>query len=159
MVEILTFVATTIVGAYIGLFIGKYDSWIETKKRGDLRGEWFAVSHGADESFVKDKITVIRKRGKLYFKNVGNDFGYSYEAYCSVEANNVLTGTWRSLRIGASIVGRVTMIVNPQGDTITGIYTGKNTLGNDLFMAWQLTRQEKALEETQRSLKSYFKFP
>lgn len=152
-------VVTTIFGAILGLIVTRWDSWRETSKRGDLRGEWLAISHGGDHDLVKDKVIISKKRGKLHIRNGGNDFGYAYESFCSIEAGNILHGTWRSLREGSSVGGRVLMIVNPQGTTISGVYTGENSEGTNLILAWVMGRSEEDLCAATRKLQQFFKFP
>jgi hypothetical protein len=140
-------VVTTVIGAVLGLMISKWDTWRETAKRGDLRGEWLALSHGGDHDAVYDKIVISKSRGKLCLRNIGNPYGYSYEAFCVVESYNILHGSWRSLRTGSALTGRVLMMVDPQGTSILGAYTGKNNEGRDLLLIWTLARDADSLKE------------
>jgi hypothetical protein len=152
-------IATTILGALLGLVVTRWDSWRETAKRSDLRGDWWAVSHGGDQDLVNDKVSITKKRGKLYIKNEGNEFAYSYEAHCLVEAANILHGTWRSTRPGATVAGRVLMIVNAQGTMISGVYTGKDKEGRDLILGWALSRNESSLVEAVAAVRSLVQLP
>jgi hypothetical protein len=158
-VELLIAIVTTIVGAILGQAVSRWDSWRQTSSRGDLRGEWLAISHAGDHTSVRDKIMIEKKWGKLHFTNEGNDFGYRYEAYCTVELSNVLSGTWRSLRPGSASGGRVLMIVSPQGTSISGVYSGKTDDGRDVILGWVLARDADELEKAVQRSGHSFEFP
>lgn len=157
--EILIGIATTILGTILGVIATRWDSWRQTSSRGDLRGEWLSISHAADHEAVRDKVIISKKWGKLYLKNVGNEYGYSYEAYCTIEFANVVTGTWRSLREGSGNKGRILMIVNPQATSIIGVYSGKSVDGRDFILGWALAREPEELGRALKRLEKSFDYP
>ena len=157
--EIVIAIVTTILGAVLGVLASRWDSWRQTVGRGDLRGDWLSLSHGGDHEIVKDTINVSRKRGKLYFKNGGNEYGYLYNCHCSIESHNIVTGTWRSLRQGASARGRVLLVANAQGTAMHGVYSGKTSDGKDVILGWVLTRTPDELDQAAKRLKAMLGFP
>ena len=157
--ELFIGIVTTILGVLLGEIVSRWDSWRQTAARGDLRGDWLSISHAGDQSVVKDKITIGKKFGKLHIVNEGNEFGYQYEAHCTIEAQNILTGTWRSLRPGSNSGGRVLMIVSPQGTSIAGVYSGKTADGRDVILGWVLARDAQTLEAATERLGASAEFP
>ena len=157
--ELLIATITMILGAVLGQGISRWDSWRQTSSRGDLRGNWLAISHAGDHAIVRDKIIIGKKWGKLHLKNKGNEFGYLYESYCRIEQTNILTGTWRSLRPGSVSCGSVLMIVNPQATSISGVYSGKTADGCDVILGWVLARNAAELEKAVERLDCNFSFP
>jgi hypothetical protein len=117
------------------------------------------MSHGGDHEVVIDKIIISRKRGKLRIINVGNEYGYSYEAYCVMSMSNILSGQWHSLRKGSALKGKLLMVVNPQGTAISGFYSGKKSDGTDLLLGWVIARTTIDLNATARSLPVIVGFP
>jgi hypothetical protein len=157
--DVMLALLSAVVGALLGWVLMRWDNWRQTAKRSDLRGEWLALSHGGDQTTVRDKVTISKKCGKLHLVNHGNDASYAYEAFCCVDANNILQGTWRSTRPGSTACGRVLMIVNPQGTSISGVYTGKDVRGTDLILAWVLARTDSDLSAAVASLNKCVQFP
>lgn len=145
--EIVSFIGSNLVFIVVGIYLSKLDGWYETRKRGDLRGRWLSVSHGGDHKCVQDEVTISHRRGKLHLRNKGNESGYVYEAFCSVRTDTTLVGTWRSLRKGANIRGDVLLVIDPQGTSIAGVYTGKDIEGRNRILPWILARDAGALEE------------
>jgi hypothetical protein len=135
-----------ITGTFFGLYVSRWDSWREIAGRGDLTGEWLSVSHSGDQEVVTDKITIAKARGKLRFTNAGNDYGYRYECHCSLALTNILFGQWHSTRPGSAAKGRVLMVVNTQGTTISGFYSGQNANGTDLLLGWVMARTQPELD-------------
>ena len=146
--EILIGIATTILGIALSQIVQHWESWYQTACRSDLRGEWIALDCYDHNDFFLERVTISRKRGRLYIRNYGaNKTGQLYEAYCTVEDHGVLTGTWRSLRPGATNKGRILVIINPQATILTGVYSGKSDDGRELLFYWVLARDKESLQK------------
>jgi hypothetical protein len=150
--ELLIALGTTILGVVLSQIASHWESWYQTASRSDLRGEWLALDFFDEKDFFVEKITISRKYGKLYIKNHGNKVGQMFEAYCTVEEPGVLTGTWRSLRPGATVKGRILLFINPHATSLSGVYSGKSDDGRDFLFCWILARDEESLRKAAVSL-------
>jgi hypothetical protein len=144
--EILIAVFQLIVGAIFGQIVSRWDNWRETKGRSDLRGVWFSASHAGDGRLVFDLIDIKNSYGKFYFKNKGNDFGYDFDGWCIVENSNTISGNWRSLRAGSTAKGNILLLINPQGNLISGCYSGQDENGANFLFGWVMAKNEELLK-------------
>lgn len=158
-VEILVGLLFTILGSVISLLIPYFTESHKNKKRSDLVGEWFSLSHGGADNLVRDKISIQIKRGKFLLRNSDNKLGYSYEATCSIQSGSVLTGSWRSTRPGAHAKGELVLMISPQGNWLYGIYSGVDTAGAPKLLGWVMGRSEQDLAIAERQLEANIQLP
>jgi hypothetical protein len=143
--ELLIALATTVLGVVLSQMVSRWDSWYQTIRRSDLRGEWLALDcYDYNDSFV-EKVTISRKLGRLHIRNYENKAGQIYEAHCSVEEPGILTGRWRSTRPGAITSGRILLVISPQATSLTGVYSGHFHDGRHVLCFWILGRNEESL--------------
>ncbi|MGZ3305393.1 MAG: hypothetical protein ACXU8U_05990 [Asticcacaulis sp.] len=153
MIEILTALGTTLLGVILSQIVARWDSWHQIANRSDLRGEWLSASFAVGHNIVYDTVTISKKWGKLYLKNKENSYGYMYDASCIVENNNILSGAWRSTRRGSITKGRMIMIVDPQGTSMFGVFSGKAKDTKDVILGWAMARDHKELDLAVQAMK------
>src|SRR6266481_1595623 len=152
--ELLIALGTTLLGVVLSQIVSRWDSWYQTIRRSDLRGEWLAFDCYDDHDFFVEKVTISRKRGRLHIRNYENKAGQLYEANCTVEEPGILTGRWRSTRPGAITSGRILLVISPQATSLTGVYSGHLHDGRQVLCFWILGRDEESLRRATKTART-----
>ena len=152
-------ISCTILGAIFQYLLPKVDEAIKTRRRSDLQGEWYSISHGGEETRIEDRIEISLRRGKLYLVNKDKTANYSYEAYCEIKDRHILLGEWKSLLPGSSVSGYLILLISSHGDYMYGIYSGTDKQGKPMLLGWVLGRSKEAVSKAEKSLEANLERP
>jgi hypothetical protein len=132
-------------GSLVNYVIQQLDRLARNRERLGVVGEWLSISssrHPMED--VPDRIDIAVTWRGITLKNKGNPHGFSYEGVAELIDRRYLVGSWRSTRAGATARGGFVFTISPQGDAMSGVFTGHDDQG-EYLMGWCLGRDEKSL--------------
>lgn len=142
------FTITAIFGAIISYYVNLSIDWSRNSQDTSISGRWISAScdrtNDGNGFIVFDKLDIsVSFFNGIWMRNAIH-YPYDYEGFGKIYESKYFYGTWHSLKKGANTKGAFSFTISPQGDYLTGSFTGADD-GGEYTQCWVLGRDMKSL--------------
>jgi len=154
-IQLIIGTVTSIIGAVIGFALPLLEQYRINRQRKGLAGKWLSHGHtGSDKTkWIDDEVDIKITLSGIVLENKNEQ--YRYVAKGHLVDSRQLNGKWYSQRPGAYDSGPFMFVIAPQGNSMYGVYVGRNESGENFFLGWCLGRDPDSLDLAKKSLKQH----